>query len=254
MRTLITFITLLVSTTALGSSVIVASFLGMKPRPGNFLYGAPRWWATSLLKAAGVTVRVHGTERLVGDEPRIFVSTHVSWFDVLALAANLPHYNFVAKAELFRVPIFGRGALAVGTIPIERDNRKSAFESYKVAAERIRGGASVVVYPEGTRGRSYALRPFKKGPFVLAVAAGVPIVPTIIHGTIEVLPRGSFWVRSRAIDVHFLEPVPTAGLEYEDRDRLMRAVYERMAAGFKKIYGVESPRLPAAAPERAATA
>src|SRR5512133_2256969 len=244
MRTLLTFITLLVATTGLGSSVIVASLLGMKPRPGNFLYGAPRWWAMSLLRAAGVTVRVHGMERLAGSEPRIFVSNHVSWFDVLALAANLPHYSFVAKAELFKVPIFGRGALAVGTIPIERDNRKSAFESYKVAADRIRDGASVVVYPEGTRGKSYALRPFKKGPFVLAVAAGVPVVPTIIHGTIEVLPRGSFWVRSRTIDVHLLEPVDASGLAYDDRDRLMRAVYDRMSAGMRELYGVESPKLP----------
>jgi len=254
MRTLLTFITLLVATTGLGTSVIVASLLGMKPRKGNFLYNAPRWWASALMGAAGVKVRLHNAERLEGDEPRIFVSNHVSWFDVLALAANLPHYSFVAKAELFKVPIFGRGALAVGTIPIERDNRKSAFESYKVAAERIREGASVVVYPEGTRGKSYALRPFKKGPFVLAVAAGVPVIPTIIHGTIEVLPRNSLWVRARTIDVHFLEPVSAAGLGYEDRDRLMRAVYDRMAAGFRDIYGVQSPRVPTPTSERAVSA
>lgn len=254
MRTLLTLITLFIATTGLGSSVIIASLLGMKPRQGNFLYSAPRWWAMALMRAAGVKVRLHNAERVAGDAPRIFVSNHVSWFDVLALAANLPHYSFVAKAELFKVPIFGRGALAVGTIPIERENRKSAFESYKVAAERIREGASVVVYPEGTRGKSYALRPFKKGPFVLAVAAGVPIVPTIIHGTIEVLPRGSFWVRARTIDVHFLEPVPTAGLAYDDRDRLMRAVYDRMATGMRELYGVESPKLPVPAVERTMSA
>lgn len=254
MRTLLTLITLFIATTGLGTSVIVASLLGMKPRQGNFLYSAPRWWAMALMRAAGVKVRLHNAERLAGDSPRIFVSNHVSWFDVLALAANLPHYSFVAKAELFKVPIFGRGALAVGTIPIERENRKSAFESYRVAAERIREGASVVVYPEGTRGKSYALRPFKKGPFVLAVAAGVPIVPTIIHGTIEVLPRGSFWVRARTIDVHFLEPVPTAGLAYDDRDRLMRVVYDRMAVGMRELYGVESPKLPVPAVERTMSA
>jgi 1-acyl-sn-glycerol-3-phosphate acyltransferase len=187
-------------------------------------------------------------------EPRIYVANHVSWFDVLALAASLPRYNFVAKAELFSVPIFGHGALAVGTIPIERDNRKAAFESYKVAAERIRAGSSVVVYPEGTRGKSYALRPFKKGPFVLAVAAGVPIVPTIVHGSIEVLPRGSFNVRAGTIDIHFLEPVPTAGLTYADRDRLMRTVYERMAAGMRELYGVTSPVLEPRTSERAISA
>lgn len=254
MRTLLTLITALVVTLALGTMVIVLSLLGMKPRKGNLLYNAPRWWAGAMMRAAGVKVRLHDAERAAGDAPRIFVSNHVSWFDVLALATTLPQYSFVAKAEIFRVPIFGRGALAVGTIPIERENRKSAFESYKVAAERIRDGASVVVYPEGTRGKSYALRPFKKGPFVLAVAAGVPIVPTIIHGTIEVLPRGSFWVRSRTIDVHFLEPVPTAGLAYEDRDRLMRTVFDRMSGAMRDVYGVESPRLPTPAAARAVSA
>lgn len=254
MRFLLSLVTLFVVTPVLGTLVTLASLLGVKRTPGGFLHNAPRWWSGALLRAAGVHVVVHDEERVRTGEPRIFVSNHVSWFDVLALANNLPSYSFVAKAELFSVPIFGRGALAVGTIPIERQNRKAAFESYKVAAERIREGASVVVYPEGTRGRSYALRPFKKGPFVLAVAAGVPIVPTIIHGSIEVLPRGSFRVRSGTIDVHFLEPIPTAGLTYADRDRLMRAVYDRMADGLRRLYGVESPVLEPRTSERAISA
>lgn len=254
-RTLATMLTILVLTPVLATMVIVASLLGVKPRPGGLLQRAPRWWAQGLLAAAGVEVVLHDEERMRTGEPRIFVSNHVSWFDVLALASSLPSYSFVAKAELFRIPLFGRGALAVGTIPIERDNRKQAFESYRVAAERIRAGASVVVYPEGTRGKSYALRAFKKGPFVLAVAAGVPVVPTIVHGSIEVLPRNSLRLhRGRTIHVHFLEPVNTAGLRYDDRDRLMRTVYERMSEGMRRLYGVESPILEAEPRDRAASA
>jgi 1-acyl-sn-glycerol-3-phosphate acyltransferase len=255
MRTLATMLTILVVTPFLGTMVIVASYLGVKRRPGSLLYKAPRWWADATLHAAGVRVVLHGAEQLADGKPRVFVCNHVSWFDVLALASSLPTYSFVAKSEIFRVPIFGRGALAVGTIPIERENRKSAFESYKVAAERIREGASVVVYPEGTRGKSYALRPFKKGPFVLAVAAGVPVVPTIVHGSIEVLPRNSLRLHAgREIHVHLLEPVSAAGLRYEDRDRLMRAVYQRMADGLRRLYGVESPPLPSPPAEQAMTA
>ena len=254
-RTLATMLTILVLTPVLATMVIVASLLGMKPKPGGLLHRAPRWWAEGLLSAAGVSVVLHGEERMRTGEPRIFVCNHVSWYDVLVLVAYLPRYSFVAKAELFRIPLFGRGALAVGTIPIERDNRKSAFESYRVAAERIRAGASVVVYPEGTRGATYALRPFKKGPFVLAVAAGVPVVPTIVHGSIEVLPRNSLRLHAgRTIHVHFLEPVQVAGLRYDDRDRLMRAVYDRMAAGLRTMYGVESPGLDGSAHDRAASA
>ena len=184
--------------------------------------------------------------------PRIFVSNHVSWFDVLTLAAVLPRYKFVGKAELFRIPIFGRAAHAAGMIAIERENRKSAFESYRVAAERIQAGASVVVFPEGTRGRNDALRQFKKGPFVLAVAAGVPIVPTIVHGTLEVMPRDSFRVRSGVVDIHFLEPIDTVGLTYDDRNRLSREAWQRMADAMHDLYGIDSD--PSVAPERESAA
>jgi 1-acyl-sn-glycerol-3-phosphate acyltransferase len=174
-------------------------------------------------------------------EARIFVSNHVSWYDVLVLLAHLPRCSFVAKAELFKVPIFGPAARAIGTIPIERDNRRAAFQSYEEAGEQIRAGRSVVVFPEGTRGSDYALRPFKKGPFVLAVAAGVPVVPTLVHGTIEVLPRDSLWMRRGRVDVHLLEPVDAAGHSYDDRDALAAAVYARMADALRQEYGVDSP-------------
>ena len=160
-------------------------------------------------------------------EPRIYVCNHISWFDVLTLASILPRYKFVGKAELFRIPVFGRAASAAGMIAIERENRKSAFESYRVAAERIRDGASVVVFPEGTRGHRYDLRPFKKGPFVLAVAARVPIIPTIVHGTIEVMPRDSFRIRGGTVDIHFLEPIEVEGMTYEDRNRLSQVAWDR---------------------------
>ncbi len=248
MRTLLTFVALLVLTPVLGGAVVLAAMLGFPDREGSIYDRAPRWWARGLLRAAGVKVEVANPERLRHDQPRIYVATHTSWFDVLALAAVLPRYKFVGKAELFRIPLFGRAMRAAGMIEIQRDNRKAAFESYRVAAERIRQGASVVVYPEGTRGETYVLRQFKKGPFVLAVAAGVPIVPTILHGTIEALPRGSFNVRPGTIRIHLLDEIETAGLTYEDRDQLSTRVRDRMAAALNEIYGVpHEPRVTARA-------
>ena len=241
MRTLLIFITLIVNTNFFGGLVILASLFGVRYRPGNIMAKAPRWWARSLLRAGGVKVELHDAHRADAAHPHIFVCNHVSWFDVLALAAKLPRYNFVAKAELFRVPVFGRGAKAVGTIPIQRENRKAAFAAYEEATWRNRNGDSVIVFPENTRGTSYALRPIKKGPFVLAIASHAPMVPTIVHGTIEVLPRGSFWARAGTVHVHFLEPVPTTGLTYEDRDKLASTVYQRMAEAMERLYGVASP-------------
>jgi 1-acyl-sn-glycerol-3-phosphate acyltransferase len=240
MRTILLFLTLLIMTPVYGLMVIIAAMLGVKHGEGSIYEKAPRWWAALALRVAGVRIRLHNVERMHTGEPRIFVSNHVSWFDVWALAATLPRSKFVGKAELFRLPIFGRAARAAGMIAIERENRKAAFESYRVAAERIHGGASVVVFPEGTRGRTYELRQFKKGPFVLAVAAGVPIVPTIVHGTLEVMSRDSIRVRSGVVDIHFLEPIDASGLTYDDRNRLSRAAWERMAEAMHELYGVES--------------
>ena len=243
MTTLVTMLTLLVMTVLLGTLVTVAAALrGGSERWAWLFDAAPRWWALSLLAAAGVRVRLHGNVPTARGEPSIYVSNHVSWFDILALVKALHRFSFIAKAELFRVPLFGPGARAVGTVPIERDNRKAAFESYRLAGEMMRSGRNVIVFPEGTRGADYTLRPFKKGPFVLAIASGAPIVPTIVHGTIHVNPRGSLRARSGDVDVHFLDPIPTAGLTYTDRDRLAALVWQRMADALEELYGVRSPR------------
>jgi 1-acyl-sn-glycerol-3-phosphate acyltransferase len=239
-RTILLYSTAAVATFFLGGTVIVAALLGVKNKPGGVYDKIPRWWSAAVLWAAGIKVRVHGMENARSGEPHIFASNHVSWFDVPALARVLPRYKFVAKAELFKVPIFGGGMRAVGMIEIQRDNRKAAFGAYEVAAERIRAGNSVVVFPEGTRGHAYPLRPFKKGPFVLAIAAGVPIVPIIVHGTIEVMRKGSFWAHPGTIDIHLLEPVNTSGVDYDHREALMQTVRTRMASAMKELYGVDA--------------
>ena len=239
LRTILLFVTAFVATFVIGSSVIVAAMFGVKDKPGGIFEKAPRWWSAAVLWAAGIKIRVHGKQNLAGDAPRIFASNHVSWFDVPALARILPRYKFVAKAELFKVPIFGKGMRAAGMIELQRENRKAAFGAYEVAAERIRAGNSVVVFPEGTRGHEYPLRPFKKGPFVLAIAAGVPIVPIVVHGTIEIMPKGSLWAHPGTIDVHLLEPVSTTGVDYDHREALMQAVRTRMADAMRKLYGIE---------------
>ena len=244
MRTPLVLLTLLLVTPPLAMMATLAAYLGVKDGPGSVFDKFPRWWARSLCWAAGVRIKLHGEEHIRDAQPRIFMANHVSWFDVFALAAVLPRYKFIGKAELARIPIFGKGAVAAAMIPIERDNRKAAFGSYRVAAAKIREGASVVVCPEGTRGFDYELRPFKKGAFVLAVTAGVPIVPTIVYGAIEVQAKGRFSIRPGQIDIHFLEPIDTEGLSFEDREELATTVWNRMADGLRDLYGIESVHAP----------
>jgi 1-acyl-sn-glycerol-3-phosphate acyltransferase len=170
----------------------------------------------------------------------VYASNHVSWYDIFAIASVLPGYTFVAKAELRKIPIFGWGAEGAGVVFLARQNRKSAFEAYEAVAKKIQQGLNVVVYPEGTRSRSYALRSFKKGPFVLAIAAGAPVVPVVVYGAREVMPKGSFRVRSGTVHVHLLEPVATTGYDYEHRHELMRVVWDRMASALRARHGVDS--------------
>ena len=241
------------ATLFVGIGCVVAAIFRVPDRRGSPYDFLPRWWSKSVLFMTGVRVVVHGRERCADGTPHVFVANHMSWYDVPALSSVLPRAKFVAKAELFRLPIFGPAMRAVGMVLIERQNRKAAFNSFNEAAERIREGNSVVIFPEGTRGEEYPLRPFKKGPFVLAIAAGAPIVPVLVHGTREVISRNSFLVRPGRVDVHLLEPVSVEGLVYEDRDGLAAEVRSRIADALARHYGIESaPQI--AAPKAAALA
>jgi 1-acyl-sn-glycerol-3-phosphate acyltransferase len=244
MRTLLVVLAIVILTPFLGGLVIIASLLGVKDSPTGIYQWAAKSWARGVCAAAGMEVRVHGTEN-VADGARVYVSNHTSWFDIFALAGYLRNYTFIAKEELSRLFLFGRAARAVGIVFIERQNRKAAFEAYKDAATMVRNGKSVIVCPEGTRGYDYTLRKFKKGPFVLAISAGVPIVPTIVHGVIRVQRKGSMRIRPGVANIHFLEPVDTTGFTYDQRDELTQIVWRRMADALRDLYGVESGEHPA---------
>jgi 1-acyl-sn-glycerol-3-phosphate acyltransferase len=248
MRTLLVGLTVATMTLILGPIVIVARVLRIPEGPKSIYTGCVRLWARSINAAAGVRIRVHGREHLLNARGAVFIANHVSWFDIFALASELSWSSFVAKSELRRIPLFGFAAEGVGIVFIDRDNRKSAFESYKRAAREVQRGRSIIVCPEGTRGKDYHLRPFKKGPFVLAIASQSPLVPTIVYGAREVMPKGSFTIRSGTVDVHFLEPIPTAGFDYEHRAELMTAVWSSMANTLESLYGVHTSEQPVAKP------
>ena len=238
MRTLFVALALSVATMILGPVVVIARLLGVPQGPNSIYARSVRRWARILNAAAGVKVRVHNAERLRNEHGAVVVANHVSWFDIFPLAAEVPWCSFVAKAELRRIPLFGFAAECAGIVFLDRENRKAAFEAYRVAANEVKRGRTIVVCPEGTRGHDYHLRPFKKGPFVLAIASEAPIIPTIVYGAREVMPKGSFRIRPGTVDLHFLEPVPTQGYDYEHRAELMERVWSQMADEMRSLYGV----------------
>ncbi len=238
MRTVLAILTTAAVTLVLAPVVLVAHLFGVEQGPNSIYARSIRRWARAINRAAGVEVRVTGAEWLHNQHGAVFIANHVSWFDIFALAAEVPWCSFVAKSELRRIPLFGFAAECAGIVFLDRDNRKQAFDSYREAAKEVQRGRAIVVCPEGTRGLDYHLRPFKKGPFVLAIAAQSPIIPTVVHGAREVMPKGSFRVRPGVVDLHFLEPVSTTGMDYADRSRLMTTVWSRMADEIRRLYGI----------------
>jgi len=240
MRTAFAFVGSVVLTGVLGTIVILAGLLGVEEKPRGVYQWCMHSWCRGILWLSGVRVVTHDPERMSETQGHVYIANHVSWYDIFALAAVIPRYTWIAKAELRRIPVFGAAAEAAGIVFIDRDHRKAAFESYKVAAEQVKRGRSIVICPEGTRGKDYHLRPFKKGPFVLAIASEAPIIPTIIYGTREVMPKGSFRVRGGTVHLHFLEPVETKGYGYDDRAELMQVVWTRMADHMRTLYDVHT--------------
>jgi len=210
----------------------VAGLLRVRNRRGGVYDWAGTDWARDVLRAARTPVIAEGLEHIPRDQPVIYASNHSSMFDIWALFATLPgSVRFVAKRELFKIPLLGRAMLSAGHIPIARAAGKKAFAAYDEAARTIqRGTSSIVVFPEGTRSRTGELLPFKNAPFGLAIAAQVPIVPVYVHHTFEILPKGAWRLRPRPIRLFAGRPIMTAGLRPEDRERLRDEVRAALVA------------------------
>ncbi len=177
-------------------------------------------WAPGLLLGAGARLSVQGVESLPSP-PCLFVANHESIIDIPALFRALPAgQHFIVKRELGKVPFLGWYISAMGMIFVDRGARAEALESVRRAATLVRAGGSVVSFPEGTRSRDGRIGPFKSGPFIAAIEAGVPVVPVAIAGAGAVLPPSGFRVRPGAIRIAIGAPIPTAGLSKADRGRL----------------------------------
>jgi 1-acyl-sn-glycerol-3-phosphate acyltransferase len=232
LRTLWYYVVLIASGIVHAGGAAVAGLLRVRNRRGGVYDWAGTGWSRNVLRAAKTPVIADGLEHIPRDRPVIYASNHSSMFDIWALFATLPgSVRFVAKRELFKIPLLGRAMLAAGHIPIDRAARKRAFEAYDEAARTIqRGTSSIVVFPEGTRSRTGELLPFKNAPFGLAIAAQVPIIPVYVHHTFEIMPKGAWRLRSRPIRLLAGPPIMTAGLRPEDRERLRDEVRAAMVA------------------------
>ena len=238
-RTLYITIWVVFATLILGLMVIIMSFF---VKSGNPLHTIARLWGRSILVVSRIKVTVEGLSRIDPEHPYIYMPNHQSNFDIPVLLGHLTvQFRWLAKMELFKIPIFGHAMRKAGYISIDRNNRESAFESLRLAAEKIRNGVSVLIFPEGTRSLDGKIQPFKKGGFIMAIDSGVPIVPVVISGARTIMTKGKFRVNPGRIRMSIQQPIDTTAYSRDTKQALMKHVRRVICDNFESDEMDERP-------------
>ncbi len=230
-RVIIIALAIVPATIWYGFKVLWHAYRGT-PSSASVYDECPRAWSRLIMALSGVRVVYENVEAIDATRPQIVVANHTSWYDVLALTAFIPGRTvFVAKKELLDVPIFGRAAVACGHIFIDRKDRSAAIDSLQTAKKRLEDDRpTVITFPDGSRSRDGKLQTLKTGAFVLAIQAGVDIVPAAISGSREIMRKGSWKVNPGVVKVRFGAPIEASGLVAEDRNRLTDRARDELAA------------------------
>ncbi|MBU0663680.1 MAG: 1-acyl-sn-glycerol-3-phosphate acyltransferase [Proteobacteria bacterium] len=209
-------------------AILIAIFLFRLPE--DKLQRYPRQWARWFCRLAGVRVIIEGADKLQSQAGYIYCANHLSQFDIFSFQGYFPlSFRWLAKEELFKVPFLGRAMTNSGAISINRSHGREALKSLQQAAERIKTGTSILIFPEGTRSIDGTLQPFKGGAMLLAVKAGVPIVPVAFIGSYSVLPKGAFLTRPGTITIRIGDPVVVTGYSNKNKQDLAIVIHDKIA-------------------------
>ena len=204
---------------------ICISLLGAKKISVHRYCAVP--WAKTILFMCGVRLNVKGSENIKNDTPYIFVSNHQSYFDIFALLAGLPvDFKFILKQELMRIPFLGATMKRAGYISIDRGDAKQAIKQMNMAAEEIKSGASVLIFPEGSRSRDGLVKPFKKGGFHLAIKSGCDLVPLSIIRSRDIVLKGSLRINKGTIGLNIGSPISVKDCSKKDLKELIKRTRE----------------------------
>jgi 1-acyl-sn-glycerol-3-phosphate acyltransferase len=207
----------------------LALLVGVVFRAKRLMYVLGHGGVGLALSMAGIRYRVAGSRPPAGTAV-VFCSNHESNVDPPVLFQALhSQLHILYKAELHKFPLMGRVFDVGGFVAVDRQDRRQSFDSLAQGAASLRAGNSFLIFPEGTRSRSGELLPFKKGGFIMAIQAQVPVVPVAISGGRAAMRKGSAIVRPVKVTVRLGEPIPTAGLTLDDRDRLIERVRAEVA-------------------------
>jgi 1-acyl-sn-glycerol-3-phosphate acyltransferase len=197
-----------------------------------------RTWARIILWMAGVRLEVEGLVNIGKKISYIIIANHQSYMDipVLIVAMKLS-IRIIAKRELFKIPIFGWGMRAGGIIEIDRSNQKKSIETLQKVEEIIRSNnISILAFPEGTRSDDGKIGSFKRGPVILAINTGLPILPVSVSGTRRILPKGKIRISHGKVKVVIHQPIETKNLSLQNRHELAEQVQKTITEGFIEDY------------------
>ncbi len=212
---------------------ILVSLFDKTGRKVHFYAAVP--WAKLILWSCGIKVTAKGNENIDPKVSRIYMTNHQSYFDIFALLAYVPvHFKFILKRELMRIPLFGLAMRKAGYIGVERDDPKEAILSMHKAGEKLKSGASLVVFPEGSRSVDGRLMPFKRGAFNLAIKSGCDIVPLAICNSYLIVPKGSLKINRGGFEIAIGKPIPTGGYTKKDIFQLMGKVRDAILGLLEK--------------------
>ena len=214
---------------------IIAIIVSFFSHAGNPVHIIARIWAKFILFVSGIKVQVEGLTNIDPSKSYIYMSNHRSNFDIPVLLGCLPiQFRWLAKAELFKIPIFGRAMSGAGYVKIDRSNRVSAFKSINQVAAKMKNSVSVMIFPEGTRSEDGDVKPFKKGGFVMAVDTGAPIVPVILRGTRSIMAKGSWRINPGDVTLSIEKPIDTTGYTRDTKEDLIKIVRSVICEVFEK--------------------
>ena len=197
-------------------------------------------WSKSIVWAAGAKIELHGLDKIDFGKSYVFAGNHQSHIDVVSVFSILPlTVRYIAKKELFRIPLFGWAMAASGTIKVDRSNREKSIKSIEQAGESIRNGVSVILFPEGTRSDDGEIHAFKKGAFVLATKSGVPVVPISISGTRKILEKHSLKLKSGIVKIVISDPIESSNYKLEEREKFANDVRQIIIKNFDKNFNKE---------------